>query len=150
MAESLRIPEVNRVMLIGRITKDLELRYTQSNQAVVSFNIAMTRVYKDQQTSEWKELVSFIPIVLWGKLAESISTRVKKGTAVCVDGRLQSRSYETSKGEKRTLVEVVADRIQVMSKQDKQVENSEEQNQNLKKDSNWDVEENINEEDIPF
>jgi len=149
MAENLRIPEVNRVILIGRVTRDIELRYTQNNQAVASFNIATNRTYMDQQTSEWKELVSFIPIVLWGKLAENISNRLKKGVAVCVEGRLQSRTYETSKGDKRTQVEVIADRIQVMSKQDKQLENDE-QNQNIKKDSNWDVEENINEEDIPF
>jgi len=150
MAENLRIPEVNKVMLIGRVTRDLELRYTQNSQAVVSFNIATTRVYMDQQTSEWKELVSFIPVVLWGKLAESIANRVKKGTAVCVDGRLQSRTYETSKGEKRTQIEVIADRVQVMSKQDKQIENDVEQSQTLKKDANWNVEDNINEEDIPF
>lgn len=150
MAENLRIPEVNRVMLIGRVTRDLELRYTQSNQAVVSFSIANARTYKDQQTSEWKELVSFIPIVLWGKLAENISSRVKKGSAVCVEGRLQSRTYETLKGEKRTQVEVIADRIQVMSKQDKQLENDDNQSQNLKNGANWEVEENINEEDIPF
>ncbi|MDR0676582.1 MAG: single-stranded DNA-binding protein [Elusimicrobiota bacterium] len=70
MAENLRIPEINKIFLVGRVTKDLELRYTQSNQAVVNFTIAYSKNYPDTQTGEWKQISSFIPVIAWGKQAE--------------------------------------------------------------------------------
>ena len=118
MSEALRIPELNKTIVIGRVTRDLELRYTPSNQAVTSFSVAVNRNYKDSQTGEWKEQVSFVPVVSWGKQAEIAAERLKKGSAVYVEGRLQSRSWESKQGEKRSTIEVIADRLQFLTKQE--------------------------------
>jgi single-strand DNA-binding protein len=153
MAENLRMPEMNKIILIGRVTRDLELRYTPANQAVVTFNVASSRNYKDAQSGEWKEIVSFIPVVAWGKQAEMVADRLKKGSAVYVEGRLQSRSWESKQGEKRTTLEVIADKFQFLTKNEKSDEVSPVINSAKKEtteDSAWDVEENINEEEIPF
>lgn len=116
MTDLLRMPEQNKAMIVGRATRDAELRFTQSNQAVCSFTVAASRYYKDQVTGQWKEIPSFIPVVTWAKLAEQCGERLKKGNAVAVEGRIQSRAYESKTGEKRTLVEVVADRVQFLTR----------------------------------
>ncbi|MDR0675652.1 MAG: single-stranded DNA-binding protein [Elusimicrobiota bacterium] len=155
MAENLRMPEMNKIFLIGRVTKDLELRYTPSNQAVVTFTIASSRNYKDGQTGEWKEIASFVPVVAWGKQAEMVADRLKKGSAVYVEGRLQSRNWENKQGEKRSTLEVIADRFQFLTKLEKTGNIVSNNNLSDKeyKNSNWDVEdsvEKIDEEEIPF
>jgi single-strand DNA-binding protein len=156
MAENLRMPEMNKIILIGRVTRDLELRYTPANQAVVTFNVASSRNYKDAQSGEWKEIVSFIPVVAWGKQAEMVADRLKKGSAVYVEGRLQSRSWESKQGEKRTTLEVIADKFQFLTKNEKSEEvapvmnSAKSAKKETTEDSAWDVEENINEEEIPF
>jgi single-strand DNA-binding protein len=116
MTEQIRLPEQNKVFISGRVTWEPELRFTPSKQAVTTFGIAANRNYKDQQTGEWKEFTSFVSIVSWGKQAELCVERLKKGNAVFVEGRLQSRSWESKTGEKRTSLEVVADRIQFLTK----------------------------------
>lgn len=116
MAEQLRMLEMNKVLLTGRLTRDPELRFTPSNQAVTTISVASSRRYKDTQSGEWKEITSFVQVVAWGKQAENIGQYLKKGSAVAVEGRLQSRSYETKTGEKRSVLEVVADRVQFLNK----------------------------------
>lgn len=116
MTDLLRMPEQNKAMIVGRATRDAELRFTQNNQAVCSFTVAASRYYKDQVSGQWKEVPSFIPVVTWAKLAEQCGERLKKGNAVAVEGRIQSRAYESKTGEKRTLIEVVADRIQFLTR----------------------------------
>ncbi|MFC1546547.1 single-stranded DNA-binding protein [bacterium] len=120
MAELLRMLEQNKVMLAGRVTRDPELRYTAANQAVTSFNIASNKRYRDSQTGEWKDLTAFIPIVAWARQAERCAGKLKKGNAIFVEGRLQSRNWETKTGEKRYTLEVVADRVQFLTKSEAQ------------------------------
>ena len=105
---------LNRVMLIGNLTRDPELRYIPSGSAVTSFTIAMNRVYK-LQTGEKKEEVSFVRVVVWGRLAEVCNDYLKKGRPVFVEGRLQSRSWDDkNSGEKRSTLEGIAQNIQFL------------------------------------
>ncbi len=106
---------LNKVLLIGNLTRDPELRYIPSGQAVTSFSIAVNRVYLSQ-SGEKKEEVSFIRCVVWGKRAEVCNEYLKKGSAVFVEGRLQSRSWEGQDGSKRSTIEVVAMNVQFLSK----------------------------------
>lgn len=104
---------LNRVFLIGNLTRDPELRYIPSGSAVATFTIAVNRVYKSQ-AGEKKEQVSFIRVVVWGRIAEVCGEYLSKGSPAFVEGRLQSREWETPEGQKRSTLEVVADRVQFL------------------------------------
>lgn len=98
---------MNQVQLLGNLARDAELRFTQSGKAVATFTVAATNTYVDSTTNETKEQTAFINCVAWGKLGESIGN-LRKGNRVFVEGRLQTRSYETQDGQKRYVTEVVA------------------------------------------
>lgn len=115
----LRLPSINRVMLIGRLTKEPDLQYTENGKAILKFSIAVSQKYKDAQDN-WKETVSFIPIISWGPNAEKTAERVNKGNAVLVEGKIESRSWETSEGQKRSAIQVNAFRIQNLQKPEKE------------------------------
>jgi len=106
---------LNRVFLIGNLTRDPELRYLPSGQAVATFTIAVNRVY-NSQTGEKKEDTSFIRVVVWARRAEVCNEYLKKGSPVFVEGRLQSRSWEAQDGTKRSSIEVVANNVQFLSR----------------------------------
>jgi single-strand DNA-binding protein len=112
---TLRLPEQNSVTLVGRLTRDPEVRFTAKGQAMCRFDIAVNRRYKDN-TGNWQDDTSFVPVVVWGESASRCGERLKKGLPVHVEGRLQSRSWETKEGQKRTTLEVVARRVQFLSK----------------------------------
>jgi single-strand DNA-binding protein len=101
----------NYVELIGNLTRDPELRFIPSGAAVTNFGLAVNRRWRNQQTNEWEEEVSFFDVVCWRELAENVAESLTKGTRVMVSGRLQTRSWETDTGEKRTKVEVLADEV---------------------------------------
>ena len=115
-SSNLRLPEQNSVFLVGRLTRDAEVRFTAKSQAVCSFDIAVNRRYCDKATNEWKDDVSFITIVSWGPAAERCGERGKKGAPVHVTGRLKSRTWETKDGQKRSTLEVVSSRVQFLAK----------------------------------
>lgn len=104
---------LNRVLLIGNLTRDPELRYVPSGTAVATFTLAVNRVYKNQ-AGEKKEETSFIRVVVWGRRAEVCGEYLRKGSPVFVEGRLQSRSWETQDGQKRSTTEVIADNVQFL------------------------------------
>lgn len=104
---------LNKVFLIGNLTRDPELRYIPSGSAVATFTVAVNRVFKSQ-AGEKKEQTSFIRIVVWGRRAEVCGEYLSKGSPVFVEGRLQSRDWETQDGQKRSTTEVVADNIQFL------------------------------------
>jgi single-strand DNA-binding protein len=104
---------LNRVFLIGNLTRDPELRYLPTGQAVANFSLAVNRAYATQ-SGERKEEVTFIRIVAWAKLAEICNEYLKKGSPVCVEGRLQSRSWEAQDGTKRSTIEVIASSVQFL------------------------------------
>ena len=99
----------NTITLVGNITRDPELRFTAGGKGVASFGLAVNRRY--QQNGEWQEKVSFFNVVAWDSLGENAAASLTKGTRVIVSGRLEQRDYETKEGEKRNVVEVIADEI---------------------------------------
>ena len=101
----------NTVTLVGNITRNPELRFTNSGQAVASFGLAVNRRWQNRQSGEWEEQVSFFNVVAWGDMGENIAGSLTKGSRVIVTGRLEQRSYETQQGEKRSVVEIVADEV---------------------------------------
>ena len=118
---SLRLPEQNNVIMVGRLTRDPELRRTGTGKAVCSFDIAMSRRFKDQATGEWKDGdPTFVPVVVWGEMAERCGERLKKGVPVHVEGRLQTNKWEGNDGTKRSRLEVIASRVQFLSIVNKQ------------------------------
>jgi len=107
----------NRVLLIGNLTRDPELRYIPSGQAVTTFTVAVNRTYA-AATGEKKEETSFIRIVVWGKRAEVCHEYLRKGSPVFVEGRIQSRSWDAPDGTKRSTVEVVAQSVQFLGRRE--------------------------------
>ncbi|MGH1487807.1 MAG: single-stranded DNA-binding protein [Acidimicrobiales bacterium] len=103
----------NTVTVTGNATREPELRFTPSGQAVANFGIAVNRRWQNRQTQEWEESVSFFDITAWAQLAENAAETVAKGTRVTITGRLDQRSWETQDGDKRSKVEIVADDIAV-------------------------------------
>lgn len=99
---------MNQVQLLGNLARDAELRFTQSGKAVATFTVAATNTYVDSTTNETKEQTAFINCVAWGKNGEAVGA-CKKGERLLVNGRIQTRSYDTQDGQKRYVTEVVAD-----------------------------------------
>src|SRR3954453_9404295 len=99
----------NSVTLVGNVTRDPELRFTASGQAIATFGLAVNRRF--QRNGQWEEQTSFFNVTCWGQMGENASQSLPKGARVVVTGRLEQRSWETQDGEKRSVVEVTADEI---------------------------------------
>jgi single-strand DNA-binding protein len=106
---------LNKVFLIGNLTRAPELRYTPSGTAVADLRLAVNRAFT-MQTGEKREETSFLTVVVWGKQAETCGEYLDKGSPILVEGRLQTRDWETKDGQKRSVVEVVAERVQFMGR----------------------------------
>ena len=106
---------VNKVFLLGNLARDPEMRFAQSGTAVLNFSLATNRVYT-AASGEKKEDTTFVRIVVWGKQAERCNDYLQKGSSVLVEGRLNSRSWETPEGQKRNMLEVVALNVQFISR----------------------------------
>jgi len=105
----------NKVLLMGNLTKDPELRYTPQGTAVANLRLAVNRKYRDRN-QEMKEEVCFITAVVWDKQAETCNQYLHKGSPIFVEGRLQSRSWEDNAGQKRNVIEVRAERVQFLGR----------------------------------
>ena len=103
---------LNRIVLIGRLTKDPELRHTQSGKAVCAFTLAVDRPYL---ANNGNREADFINIVVWNKTAENCAQYLAKGKLAAVDGRLQIRSYDGQDGQRRYVTEVIADNVRFLS-----------------------------------
>jgi single-strand DNA-binding protein len=106
---------LNKVLLIGNLTRPPELRYTPSGTAVADLRLAVNRSFQTQ-AGERRDETCFLTVVVWGKQAESCSEYLDKGSQIFVDGRLQTRDWEGKDGQKRSATEVVAERVQFMSR----------------------------------
>lgn len=102
---------MNKVLLIGRLTRDPELRYTQSNRAVTQISIAVNRNFTNQNGEREAD---FINVVVWDKAAENLKKYVGKGRMIAVEGRIQTRSYDNTEGKKVYVTEVVAQNVQFL------------------------------------
>lgn len=101
----------NNVTLVGNVTRDPELRYTASGQAMAKFGLAVNRRWQNRQTQAWEEATSFFDVVAWREMAENVGESLQKGSRIVVTGRLEQRSWESQEGDKRSVVEVVAEEI---------------------------------------
>lgn len=106
---------MNKIVLLGRLVKDVECRYTQAGKCVASFTLAVNRPFKG---ADGKYEADFIPVVLWDKTAEVVANNVKKGQRLLVEGRLQIRSYDAQDGSKRWVTEVVGSSIEFIEKKE--------------------------------
>jgi single-strand DNA-binding protein len=97
------------VTIVGNLTRDPELRFTAGGKGIANFGVAVNRRW--QQNGEWQEKVSFFNVTAWDTLGENAAASLTKGTRIIVTGRLEQREYETKEGEKRNVVEIVADEI---------------------------------------
>lgn len=111
----LKMPEMNCVVIAGNLTKDPIFRQTTNGTPVVNFTVASNRKFRDSG-NQWQEDVCYVGIVAWNKLADSCRDRLKKGSAVLIDGELQSRNWKTDDGHNRSIVEIKARRIQFLNK----------------------------------
>ena len=105
---------LNKVMLIGNLGKDPEVRYTTSGQAVASFSLATTDKFKNKQTNEWEEKTEWHRVTLWGKTAEIAGEYLSKGRTVYIEGRLQTRKWTDRDGNERSTTEIVGERMQML------------------------------------
>ncbi len=102
---------MNKVFLIGRLTKDPELRYTGNNTPVASFTLAVNRAYTNQSGEREAD---FINVVVWRKQAENVKNYLSQGSQAAVDGRIQTRSYDDNNGQRRYVTEVIADNVEFL------------------------------------
>ncbi len=109
------MPEINHVTITGNLTRDPSFRHTASRTPVVNFCIATNRRYRDH-AGQWREDVCYVGVVAWHKLAESCGKNLTKGSAVLVEGELQSRLWKTEDGDGRTVVEIKAHRVQFLDR----------------------------------
>ncbi|MDN6167572.1 MAG: single-stranded DNA-binding protein [Lactococcus lactis] len=108
---------INNVVLVGRLTKDPDLRYTQSGTAVANFTLAVNRTFTNQ---DGEREADFINCVIWRKAAENLANMVGKGAQIGVTGRIQTRNYENKEGQRVFVVEVVAENFQMLESRNKQ------------------------------
>jgi len=140
----LRVPDLNQVFLAGRLTRDPELRYTQSNRAVCKMGLAVSRFYRTKD-GERKEETLFINVTAWDRQAEFCNERLAKGRPVLVEGNLRSNEWEDrNTGQKRTSIEVNARRIQQLDWDERGAPRGE------PKPEPRPIEEPIPEDDVPF
>jgi single-strand DNA-binding protein len=111
----LKMPEINSVVIAGNLTKDPVFRQTTNGTPVANFSIASNRKYRDA-SNQWQEEVCYVGIVAWNRLADSCANRLKKGSAVLIDGELQSHVLKGEDGFSRNIVEIKARRIQFLNK----------------------------------
>jgi len=117
MPTVIRLVQLNNVQLVGRLTRDPELRFTTSGAPVCRFDLAVNRRYKDK-SGEWKDDTSFVPVVVWREAGQRCGEKLKKGSPVYVEGRLKSKNWETKDGQKRSGHEIEALRVQFLEKAD--------------------------------
>ena len=119
-------PNLNKVFLIGRLTRDPELRYTSSGQAVTTFGLAVNREYTTK--GEKREETCYVNLVVWGKQAEITAEFLRKGNLVFIEGRLNYRTWENEDSEKRSILEVTVEKFQFLEKPQVNLEKEEERN----------------------
>jgi single-strand DNA-binding protein len=135
---------MNKVVLIGRLARDPELRYTQAGKAFATFTLAVDRKFKKQAEQNGQPTADFIPCVAWNKLAEIIGNNLAKGRKVGVEGSLQTRTYEAKDGSKRSAFDVMVDELEFLDPKGQHNQGNQEapQQQHLTQ-QDWD-------EQIPF
>jgi single-strand DNA-binding protein len=106
---------LNKVFLMGNLTRDPEIRYTQTGTAVTRIGLAVNRRIRDAATNQWRDEAEFINVTMFGRRGEVISEYFRKGDPIFIEGRLHYRSWETQAGERRSMLDVVAENFEFLS-----------------------------------
>lgn len=109
-----RLPEVNMILISGRLTRDPDNRMTQKGQAICSFDVAVNRRYLDNASGEWKDEVAYVPVTVFGAAAERAKDKLKKGTPVLVEGRITMNEFVDKSGQARKVLRVSSRRVQIL------------------------------------
>jgi len=117
---------LNRTQIAGNLTREIEMRYTPNGTAVANMSMAINRTWKDKEGNK-QEDVSYVRVVVWGKMAENAAEYLAKGSNVFVEGRMQSRSWEGADGKKQYGMDVVASNVQYLDKKKKEEKPAEQQ-----------------------
>ncbi|AAM99467.1 TPA: single-stranded DNA-binding protein [Streptococcus agalactiae] len=137
---------INNIVLVGRMTKDAELRYTPSNQAVATFSLAVNRNFKNQSGEREAD---FINCVIWRQQAENLANWAKKGALVGITGRIQTRNYENQQGQRIYVTEVVAENFQLLESRNSQQQTNQSGNSSNSYFGNANKMD-ISDDDLPF
>ncbi|MEA3475856.1 MAG: single-stranded DNA-binding protein [Candidatus Cloacimonadota bacterium] len=116
MAKKLNLPRINHVIVSGRLTRDVDLRYTPSGTPAANIGIASDRSYRDSD-GNWQQETSFLRVVAWTRNAEWAAENLKKGSPVIIEGRIRARNWQDKDDKPRTTVEIVASRIQKLERE---------------------------------
>jgi len=144
---------INKVILVGNLGKDPEVRYLEGGTAVANFPIATSETYKDRNTGEKKTVTEWHNVVVWRKLAEIAEKYLKKGNQIYIEGKLRTRQWQDKDGNNRYTTEIVGDSLQMLGKKDDTNNtNNATTNLNTEKPSNPKIEDDPSEEvdDLPF
>ena len=106
---------INRVVLVGNLTRDPELRNTPSGMSVCSLRVAVNTRRKDNQSGEWVDKANYFDVTIWGRQGENAAQYLSKGRPVAIDGRLEWREWQDQQGNKRQSVDIIADNVQFLS-----------------------------------
>ena len=109
-----RVPDLNLIIVSGRLTRDPDIRMTQKGSTVCSFSIANNRSYLDPSTNEWKDEVAYMSVTAFAGLADRLKERIKKGTPVIVEGRLVMSEFTDKSGQQRRELRITASRVQIV------------------------------------
>lgn len=139
---------LNRVILIGRLTRDPELRYTPAGVAVTQFTLAVDRPFKNNDSQDRE--ADFIPVVTWRQLAETCAEYLKKGRLTAVEGRIQVRNYENNEGKRVYVTEVIADNVRFLESNRQESGQSESRNSKNDPFSDDGKPINLSDDDLPF
>ena len=144
---------INRVVISGNITRDPELRRTQSGMAIMSFGVAVNDRRRNQQTGEWEDHANFVDCTVFGKRAESLSERLSKGMKVAIEGKLRYSQWERE-GQKRSKLEVAVDEIEFMSRnqqgQNRSNQGYDDYHQNVRRQQDAYAQNDLYDDDCPF
>ncbi|CCK20381.1 Single-stranded DNA-binding protein [Lactococcus raffinolactis 4877] len=144
---------INNVTLVGRLTKDVELKYTPANQAVVQFVLAVNRTFKN---ANGERETDFINVVIWRQSAENFAKWAKKGALIGITGRIQTRNYENAQGQRVYMTEVIAENFQMLESRNQQQGQQQAQQQATQQQAkqpdpfSGGTPMNLNDDDLPF
>ena len=144
MASELRFPKINTIIISGRLTRDVDLRYLPNGTPVAKLPIAFDRSY--QKDGEWQQETSYIDIVVWSKRGEQCAEYLHKGSPVLLEGYLRTRSYVDNNNQNRKITEIVAKKISFLEKSDISTEKNEEPSNTEAKAPVA----NVTDDDVPF
>ena len=144
MASELRFPKINTIIISGRLTRDVDLRYLPNGTPVAKLPIAFDRSY--QKDGEWQQETSYIDIVVWSKRGEQCAEYLHKGSPVLLEGYLRTRSYVDNNNQNRKITEIVAQKISFLEKSDLSTDKNEEPSNTEAKAPAA----NVTDDDVPF